>query len=605
MIRRLFSLSRPAWGRLALGILAGTAALGSGVGLIATSAWLISRAAQHPPVMYLMVAIVGVRAFGLGRGVFRYAERLVTHDATFRILADLRVRVYRALERLAPTGLPQFRRGDLLGRLVSDVDDVQDLFLRAVVPGLTAVLVCLGAVGLATGVLPAAGAVLFVALAIAGIGAPWVSGRVARRTESRLADTRGALSTSVVDVLEGMPELIAYGADTEALARAADHDRDLTRVAAKSARTAGFGSAVIALACGGAVLGALLVGTSGGLDVVALAVIVLLPLAAFEAVSGLPLAAQYLQRTRRSAERVFELFDAPAPVSEPSDPVAVPDAPISVSIHGLRARWPSSDAFAVDGIDLDLSVGRRIAVVGPSGAGKSTVAAVLLRFLDPAGGSVRINGVPITDCAADEVRTVIGLCAQDAHIFDSTIGENIRLARREATEVEVQDVLDRARLSDWIEELPDGLDTRVGEHGAQVSGGQRQRIALARALLADFDVLVLDEPTANLDPSTADALAADLLDATKGRTTLFITHRLTGLSEVDEIVVLDQGRVLERGTHDDLMAAEGWYRRAYDREVTPRSSSITRAALWPAAPMTLPAGKQPAAPAYTPSIPVR
>ncbi|MES9540642.1 thiol reductant ABC exporter subunit CydC [Actinomadura sp. NPDC000600] len=570
MIFRLLRFARPARGRLALAVLFGVLALGSGVGLMATSAWLISRAAQHPPVLMLMVAIVAVRAFGLGRGVFRYVERLAGHDATFRILADLRARVYERLERLAPSGLPAFRGGDLLNRLVADVDAVQDLFLRVLLPCTVAAVVGGASVGLAWLLLPSAGVVLLLALLLAGLAAPWLSSVLSRRAERRTTDLRGELTSHVVDTLQGAPELIAYGAAPEQLAKAAQLDRDFTRATARSATTAGAGAAISALAGGLAVWGSLAVGVpavrSGALDGVLLAVVVLLPLAAFEVVAGLPMAAQYLERVRRSAARIFAVLDAPPPVREPDAPAPLPAAPYTLAVEDLRARWTPDAPYALDGVSLDLAPGRRCAIVGPSGSGKTTLASVLLRFLEPSGGRTSLNGVDLRALSGDDVRRVIGLCAQDAHLFDSTVGENIRLARPGATDEEIRDALRRARLLDWVESLPDGLETRVGEHGAQVSGGQRQRIALARALLADFPILLLDEPAEHLDIATADELTADLLTATEGRTTLLVTHRLAGLEAVDEIIVLDGGRVADRGTHADLLDRPGPYRSLWRRE---------------------------------------
>ncbi|GAA0575381.1 thiol reductant ABC exporter subunit CydC [Actinomadura livida] len=572
MILRLLRFARPAWGRLVIAVVFGVLALGSGVGLMAASAWLISRAAQHPPVLTLMVAIVAVRAFGLGRGVFRYVERLVGHDATFRILADLRARVYERLERLAPGGLPSFRGGDLLSRLVADVDAVQDLFLRVLLPCVVAAVVGGASVGLAWALLPSAGAVLLFALLLAGVAAPWLSSAMARRAERRTTDLRGELTLHVVDTLQGAPELIAYGAAPAQLAEATRLDRDFTRATARSATTAGAGAAISALAGGLAVWGSLAVGLpavrSGVLDGVLLAVIVLLPLAAFEVVAGLPLAAQYMERVRRSATRVFAVLDSPEPVHDPDDPAPLPTAPYTLSVKNLRARWTPKAPYALDGISLDLTPGRRCAIVGPSGSGKTTLTAVLLRFLEPAGGQATLNGVDLRALRGDDVRQVIGLCAQDAHLFDSTIGENVRLARPNATEDQIRDALHRARVLDWVDSLPQGLDTHVGEHGAQVSGGQRQRIALARALLADFPILLLDEPAEHLDIATADALTADLLAATEGRTTLLVTHRLAGLDAVDEIIVLDEGAVTDRGTHDDLLTRPGTYRTLWTRERT-------------------------------------
>jgi ATP-binding cassette subfamily C protein CydC len=502
--------------------------------------------------------------------VFRYAERLVGHDATFRILADLRARVYERLERLAPGGLPAFRGGDLLNRLVADVDAVQDLFLRVLLPCTVAAVVGGASVGLAWALLPSAGVILLLALLVAGVVAPWLSSAMARRAERRTTDLRGELASHVVDTLQGAPELIAHGAAPARLAEAARLDRDFTRASARSAASTGLGAAVSALAGGLAVWGGLAVGVpavrSGSLDGVLLAVIVLLPLAAFEVVAGLPVAAQYLERVRRSAARIFAVLDAPVPVEDPAAPSPLPAAPYTLEIQNLRARWTPTGPYALDGISLNLAPGRRCAIVGPSGSGKTTLTSVLLRFLEPASGTVSLNGTDLRALTGDDVRTVIGLCAQDAHLFDSTIGENVRLARPAATDAEIRDALRRARLLDWVDALPRGLDTRVGEHGAQVSGGQRQRIALARALLAGFPILLLDEPAEHLDTATADELTADLLTATEGRTTLLVTHRLTGLDAVDEIIVLSGGRVADRGTHADLVSRPGLYRTLWQRE---------------------------------------
>lgn len=569
-IVRILRLVQVPRGRLGLAVLLGVLALGSGVGLMATSAWLISRAAQHPPVLMLMVAIVAVRAFGISRGVFRYLERLVSHDATFRILADLRAKVYQSLERLAPTGLPAFRSGDLLGRFVADVDAVQDLYLRTLLPYAVAAVVGGASVGLAGALLPEAGAILLVALLFAAVVAPWLSATVARNAERRTADLRGELTAHVVDTFQGAPELIAYGAARTRLAEAARLDRTLTRASARSATTVGLGTALSTVAGGLAVWGGLAVGVpavrSGRLDGVLLAVIVLLPLAVSEVVAGLPLAAQYVERVRRSASRIDAVLELPEPVREPEAPATLPAPPYVLRVTDLRARWTPDGPDVLDGVSLTLAPGRRYAVVGPSGSGKSTLTAVLLRFLEPSGGTLTLNGVDLSALKGEDVRRVVGLCAQDAHLFDTTIGENVRLARRSATDEEVRDALRRARLLDWVDSLPHGLDTQVGEHGGQVSGGQRQRIALARALLADFPILLLDEPAAHLDLATADQLTADLLDATVGRTTLLVTHRLAGLEGVDEILVLDAGRVVERGSHAELMARPTMYRSWWESE---------------------------------------
>ncbi|WP_330446611.1 thiol reductant ABC exporter subunit CydD [Streptomyces anulatus] len=557
-------------GRLTLALLLGSLAVGSAVGLMAVSGWLISRASEEPPVMYLMMAVTATRAFGIGRAVFRYAERLVSHDAVLKLLAELRVAVYRGLERIAPGGLRTTRRGDLLSRLVADVDALQDYWLRWLLPVGTAVVVGTAAAGFTGWLLPEAGVILAVGLLVAGVGVPLVSGACARRTERQLAPARAALATRVADLLGSTAELTVAGALPARQTRLRAADTLLTRIASRAAAATALGGGLSALVCGLTVVAAATVAVpavqDGRLSGVALAVVVLTPLAAFEAVTGLPLAVQYRQRVARSAERVFEVLDAPVPVREPEAPAEEPASPFPLEVRGLSARYPGARHDALASLDLTLTRGRRIAVVGPSGSGKTTLAQVLLRFLDASSGTYRLGGVEASALDSDTVRRSVGLCAQDAHVFDSSIRENLRLARPGATDAELRDALARARLLDWVLALPEELDTPVGEHGARLSGGQRQRLALARALLADFPVLVLDEPAEHLDLPTADALTADLLDATRGCATVLITHRLTGLDTVDEVLVLDAGRVVQRGPYAELAAEDGPLRRMLERE---------------------------------------
>ncbi|MGV9319543.1 thiol reductant ABC exporter subunit CydD [Streptomyces sp. NPDC003660] len=561
ILARVRSVAAARRGRLLFALLLGSLALGCAVGLMATSGWLISRASQQPPVLYLLVAVTATRFFGIGRAVFRYSERLVSHDAVLRMLADTRVAVYKRLERLAPAGLRGTRRGDLLTRLVADVDAFQDYWLRWLLPTGVAVVVSAASVGFTAWLLPEAGAALAVGLLLAGVGVPLITAAVARRTERRLAPARGVLATRVTDLLTGTAELTVAGALPSRTAATRQADGVLTRIASRAAGATALGDGLTALIQGLTVTVAALLGAQaaagGRIHGVLVAVVVLTPLAAFEAVLGLPLAVRYRQRVARSAERVYEVLDAPVPVHEPEQPREAPASPFPLVVRDLTARYEDQHRDALDGLDLTLDRGRRIAVVGPSGSGKTTLAQVLLRFLDAGSGTYTLAGVPADEMDGDDVRRLVGLCAQDAHLFDSSVRENLLLARKDATEAELRDVLLRARLLDWVDGLPEGLDTHVGEHGARLSGGQRQRLALARALLADFPVLVLDEPAEHLDLPTADALTEDLLAATEGRTTLLITHRLAGLAAVDEVLVLDAGRVVQRGPYAELLTVDG------------------------------------------------
>lgn len=391
VLARVRAMSGARRGRLALALLLGSLALGSAVGLMGTSGWLISRASQQPPVLYLMVAVTATRTFGIGRAVFRYAERLVSHDAVLRMLADTRVAVYRRLERLAPAGLRDTRRGDLLSRLVADVDALQDYWLRWLLPAGVAVTVSATTVGFTAWLLPEAGAALAVGLLVAGVGVPLVTGAVARRAERRLAPARGVLATRVTELLTGTAELTVAGALPARTAEAKRADGTLTRIASRAATATALGDGLTALISGLTVAATALVAAqavaAGRLSGVLTAVVVLTPLAAFEAVLGLPLAVQYRQRVRKSAERVYEVLDAPEPVREPERPRQAPATPFPLVVQGLAARHTGQNRDALAGLDLTLEKGRRVAVVGTSGSGKTTLAQVLLRFLDADAGS--------------------------------------------------------------------------------------------------------------------------------------------------------------------------------------------------------------------------
>jgi ATP-binding cassette, subfamily C, bacterial CydC len=570
---RLLAMARPLRGRLLLAVVAGAAATGCGVALLAVSGFLLSRASEHPSIIAISVAVVAVRAFSVGRAVSRYLERLASHDVAFRVLAEVRVAIWRRLEALAPAGLAMFRSGDLLARLVSDVDATQDLFIRGLTPLLTAALVGAGVVTGCLFILAPAAAVLAIGLLVAGVAVPLAGAAVARKAARGDAPARGALAATVTDLLDGAADLHAFGAQDAALARADAADAELTRLARRTAAAGGLGTGLMSAVSGLTLWAVLVLGVAatgtGALSRVPLAVLTLTALASFEAVTALPAAAVQLDQARVAAGRITAVTDTPDPVREPLRPRALPPGPYSVALRDATVRYESTGTPALDRVSLELPPGRRVALVGANGAGKSTVAAVLMRFRELSGGIALLNGHDLASYAADDVRSVIGGCPQDPHLFDSTLRDNLRLARPGAADDELEEVAARARLLTWIRSLPQGWDTRVGTHGAAVSGGERQRLALARAFLANPALLILDEPTAHLDPDSRRALTADLLHATEGRAVLFITHEPDGLDQVDEIVVLDHGLVAERGSHHELRHAGGHYQRM--RESEPQS----------------------------------
>jgi ATP-binding cassette, subfamily C, bacterial CydC len=570
---RLLAMARPLRGRLLLAAVAGAAATGCGVALLAVSGFLLARASQHPAIIAISVAVVAVRALSVGRGVSRYLERLASHDVAFRVLAQVRVAIWRRLEVLAPAGLAVFRSGDLLARLVSDVDATQDLFIRGIGPLLAAALVGGGAVTACLFILAPAAAVLAAGLLAAGIAVPLAAAAVARKAARTGAPARGRLTATVTDLLEGSADLLAFGAQDAALARADAEDAELTRLARRTATASGLGTGLMSAVSGLTLWAVLLLGVAatgtGVLSRVPLAVLTLTALAAFEAVMALPAAAVQLDQARVAAGRITAITDTPDPVREPHHPRPLPPGPVTITLRDATVRYGENDEPALRGVSLELPPGRRVALVGANGAGKSTLAAVLLRFRDLSGGTALLNGHDLASYAADDVRSVIGGCPQDPHLFDTTIRDNLRLARPGAGDEELEAAAVRARLLAWIKSLPDGWDTRVGTGGAAVSGGERQRLALARAFLADPALLILDEPTAHLDPDSRQALTADLLYATEGRSVLFITHEPDGLDQVDHIMVLDRGRIAEQGSHRQLRHAGGPYQRMWESEYDP------------------------------------
>ncbi|GGP08622.1 thiol reductant ABC exporter subunit CydC [Nonomuraea glycinis] len=562
---------RMGW-RLVLAALAGGAADLAGLGLIAAAAWLITRAAEQPPLAALSVAIVATRAFATSRGVFRYAERLTGHDVALRAQADSRERLYASL--ITPRQ-PRHGGADLLSRMVDDTEAVQDLLVRCLLPAAAAAMAGLAAVVVGLTLLPVTALVLAAGLVVAGVLLPASTATAARRWSARIAPARAELAGRVADLVHGSADLAAYGAGDRALADAMAADERLAGLERRQARVHATALAGGTLVQGLTVAAIVLIAQSAGVGTVATAVLALTALVSFEPVLPLAAAGERLAGVLAALRRLREVRSAPPMITEPAAPAPPPASPLTVDINDLVVRHaPRTPAgqedgrAAVDGVSLTLTPGKRVALVGPSGAGKSTVLAALMRLVDPESGNIRINGVDSRDMASDDVRALMTGLTQDPYIFQTSLRDNLRLAGPEAGEEELLRAVRDARLEHWVERT--GWDAELGEDGGTVSGGQLQRLALARALLYDPPVLLLDEPAEALDEETADALMEDLLDVTHDRTTLLVTHRLKGLERVDEIVVLEEGRVVQRGHHDELVGQAGYYRDLWESEVLTR-----------------------------------
>jgi len=558
------------------------------LGLLATSAWLITTASLRPPVLTLSVAIAAVRIFALARGAGRYGERLASHDLALRALARLRVWAYRRLEPLVPGGLPDIRTGDLLARLVADVDATQDLVVRIAVPFATGLATAAVAVTLTSLILPPAGLVLAAGLVAGGLLVPGAARAAGRRTTGRLAAQRGEITAQLVETLEGASDLVAFGATGEALATLGTAECALSGTARRSGLLVGLADGLEAFVTGATTIAVVALGVRAlgarHLPAVDVAVLGFVALASFEALRSLPESFTRMDVALGAGRRVGALAGMVTPVAEPGTPprtpprtppaatpaaatpaAAAPPAatpwgatptaatpwgatgePPTYVLRRAGATYGPERSPAVADVDLVLAPGRRIALVGPSGAGKSTVAAMLLRFVEVSSGSAEVNGTDVRRLASDDVRRLIAWSPQDPHIFATTLAANLRLARPGATDAELATTLQALGLGRWLEGLGDGLITVLGERGATVSGGEGQRIGLARALLAERPILLLDEPTAHLDDESEALVRHRVLAASEGRSLLWITHRLVGLADFDEVMVLDAGHVVGR-----------------------------------------------------------
>ncbi|MEZ5076139.1 MAG: thiol reductant ABC exporter subunit CydC [Solirubrobacterales bacterium] len=549
-MRRAVAATRSRRRLLWISVGLGAAAVLASVGLLTTSGYLISRAAQRPEVLALAVAIVGVRFFGISRALLRYAERLVSHDLAFRTLTDLRARLFERLVPLVPGGLGELRRGDLLSRFVGDVDRLQDLYLRALGPPLVAIVAGLVAVGVAAVILPAAGLVLAAMLAAGGVAVPLLTRWSARAAGRRQAGARARLNAELVEIASGAAEIAVAGRERDWIERAEWAGADLARLQRRDALTGGLAVGLGSAVAAGGVVAITAVSVpavgSGALAGVMLAALALLAMGAYEAVAPLGAAAASVDACADAALRIENVLDREPPVREPGAPRPLGGG--ELELREVRFRYSDEAPWVLDGARLALRPGRSVALLGPSGCGKSTLSELLVRFRDPTEGSVALGGVDLREAAGEQVRARVRLSPQDAFLLTTTLRDNVAVGRAGAADAEIASALAGVGLGEWLVELPDGLATEVGEAGAQVSGGQRQRIAAARLLLAEADFLLFDEPTAHLDPEGAAALQRHLaaLAHAGGPGILVITHEAEDLSPFDEIVALENGHITQR-----------------------------------------------------------
>ena len=566
-LRLLSFLSAFRW-LVALAILLGSLMIASNMLLLGMAAYLIAAAALGPLLAILTIPIYIVRLMSVSRAGSRYAERVVAHNVTFRLLAQLRTWVYRRLEPLAPAYLHKQRSGDMLTRIVADVDELQNVYLRIVSPIIVAIIISLLTFALFSIFSPvlAWDAVAF--LIITGCGVPLLSGILTRGLGKRQLAIRGELNAQIVDGIQGVQDLLAYGqADTQ-LRSVATLEKKLDQIQQRMAVIAGLQQALndllMNLALWSLLILAIPLVVAKAIAGVYLAFLALVILASFEAVQPLAEAFQKLGHSVAAGERLFKVTDTNQQVQEPAAPLPVPSntpGRFSLEFDHVHFAYQSDEGEVVHDISFEVSTGKRVAIVGASGAGKSTLVNLALRFWDPDRGTIRLNGHDIRQYALGDLRGLIGVVSQDTYLFNDTIRGNLLLARPEASDSEIEQVLEQAQLTAYIQQLPKGLATWMGEQGLRLSGGERQRLAIARALLKDAPLLVLDEATANLDPMTEHTLLDALDMLMQGRTTLVITHRLVRMERMDEILVLDEGSIRERGTHEQLLRSGGLYQQ--------------------------------------------
>ena len=540
-LRRLLRLAGPVRGWMLLAVLTSFGALAANIALMTAAPYLISRATLVTGFAAITVAVTAVRGFAIARAALRYSERYVVHLAALRVLTEIRVWLFRAIEPLAPGGLRTFRSGDLLARTVADVDTLDAFFVRGFVPPAAAVLAVAFACAIVAVFEPVLGLVLLALLAVGGIAVPLSTRRRSRRPSERAIAARAELHAGLASDLSGLADLTAYGRegrlgeDLVGWSRAMERERR-TLASIRGAATAA--GSILAGVAGLAVLALAIPGVrDGGIEGVFLASLPLVAFAAFEAVQPLGDAFREVELSRAAAVRTFELTDAPAPVPEPAHALPVPSHP-SVELRHVRFRYDERFPLVLDDLSLSLRQGEWLGLTGPSGAGKTTVVSLLLRFVDAGSGTVLLDGVDVRRFGSDQVRERIGVVPQQVYLFNGTLRDNLLVADGGADDTRIARACDRAGLGAFVRSLPSGLDTLVGDDGLKLSGGERQRVAIARVFLKDAPILILDEATANLDSETESEVLANVREFARGKSVLVISHRPAALELADRVTTL-------------------------------------------------------------------
>ena len=531
--------------------------LGAGIGLLAMSAFLISKSALVDTTITLALTILGVRVFAMTRAVSRYAERYVGHLGTFRILTRIRMWFFRGIEPLAPAVLMQHRSGDLLTRILADIDTLQDLYLRVLVPPVAAALaVSLGCILLA-GFSPWLGIALFVFVCLCGVVIPLAMHRLTLSSSASLVQEQANLNATLVEGITGIADLVAFGREDLLLGRA-EHITAAQEPARKQlAQARGIAAGLTALLVGLAALTVLGFGVSlvsgGSLEGVYLAILPLIAIATFEAVGPLSAAYEHLGRSRAAATRLVELVDTPASVAEPS-----PSAKLTLQnntssaltaadliVTDLSFRYAEGEPLVLQNATVQIPAGSFAVITGPSGSGKSTLSNLLLRFWEYSQGSIQLNGYELNRLGLNEARSVVALVAQHDHLFDTTLRDNLLLGDSRADDERLFEACDAVCLGDWVRALPAGLEERAGENGNRLSGGERQRVMIARALLTEAPILILDEATEHLDEEMQLDVLRGILKWRSGLTTIMITHEAPNISGIDLRLQCSKGTLSE------------------------------------------------------------